>query len=378
MRSNDATQNKRSIPSLDGLRGIAVLLVIVAHLGWMSRAADALASRGLGRMGWLVEFDAGKLGVSEFFVISGFLITTLLLREMDRTGRISLRDFYTRRFFRIFPPYYVYLLVVAVLWAARVVAMPTGAWLSAATYFSNYYPYRLSLPAAGGWLVGHTWSLSLEEQFYLVWPACLVGLGRRRAAWLGVAAMLLAPVARIATLHLFPGTAFDGQVARMFHTRIDTIMAGCVLGLLGTAPRFEEWLARNVKHRWTGAAAALLLFAALHASSRSPDFELAFGLGLEAVLLAYLTLFAIAQADSRGGRVLNHRALRRIGIISYSLYLWQQLFDGASPFGRGHLVLRLAAIWMAAEISYRVVERASFSARDRCLARGTRVSAAAG
>jgi peptidoglycan/LPS O-acetylase OafA/YrhL len=99
-----------------------------------------------------INIDLGDLGVSVFFVISGFLITTLLLKP----GAHSLRIFYIRRFFRIFPPYFAYLLVVGLLWVVGAVPMLRVAFISALLYVSNYFPYTLSEPAGRGWLVGQT------------------------------------------------------------------------------------------------------------------------------------------------------------------------------------------------------------------------------
>jgi peptidoglycan/LPS O-acetylase OafA/YrhL len=187
----------RSIPSLDGLRGVAVTLVIIAHLGIIDRAHAFLLKRGIPLFPHIFEFDAGDLGVSVFFVISGYLITTLLLRQSEDSGSISLKNFYLRRLFRISPPYCLYLLAILALWALHIVPMRAGAFLSALTYTSNYYPYSSSHPESYGWLVGHTWSLSLEEQFYLIWPACLQYLGKRKAALLGIGTLILAPALRM-------------------------------------------------------------------------------------------------------------------------------------------------------------------------------------
>jgi peptidoglycan/LPS O-acetylase OafA/YrhL len=216
--------------------------------------------------------------------------------------------------------------------------------------------------------VGHTWSLSLEEQFYLFWPACLHWLGRKRALLLGVALMLLAPVMRLLTLHLAPGYTYDQQMDRMFHTRVDTIMAGCVLALMGAWPPVYRALVRGVNARWTSLAAIALLLATLHLNWSNILAQQAFGLTAEAILLAYLISSAIANANTLGGRLLNLRGFRHLGVISYGLYLWQQLFDGPVDLVRGHPLLRLVAILAAAELSYHLVEKSSYTVRDRLLA----------
>src|SRR5579862_2112977 len=120
----------RSIPSLDGLRACSVAMVIVSH--YLAYGSDPRFR--FPKISWL-----GFSGVDVFFVISGFLITGLLVRESDKTGNISLRNFYFRRFFRIFPPFYVFMLVIAILWAKGIVTTTVPAFVSAATYTSNYW-----------------------------------------------------------------------------------------------------------------------------------------------------------------------------------------------------------------------------------------------
>ncbi len=356
----------RSIPSLDGMRGVAVLLVVAAHCDIPQRAATKLFQHGLRAAATLINLDGGDLGVSVFFVISGFLITSLLTR---RSGAPSLRTFYIRRFFRIFPPYFVYLLVVGLLWVAGTMPMLRSAFVAALLYLSNYFPYIWSEPAGRGWLVGHTWSLSLEEQFYLVWPFLLVRLGHRRAIWIGVALILSSPILRMLTLHFAPWTLTNGQIDRMFHTRIDTIMCGCILALLEDWPRPYQLLMKGMRKPLSAAFVLALLWMVLWESKRQFTFMQIGGIGLEALLLAYLMFYAVQNASSWSGRILNAAWLRHIGLISYSLYLWQQLFSGASMLIHLPIVVRFVLILCCAEASYFGVEKTSSSLRDRYLAR---------
>ena len=118
--------------------------------------------------------DHGRLGVQIFFVISGFLITSLLLREKESTGSISLKLFYARRTLRIFPAFYLFFITIAVLSYLRLIELPRYDLLHAATYTMNY-------SGNGTWWMGHLWSLSVEEQFYFVWPSLMFLIGTRNA-----------------------------------------------------------------------------------------------------------------------------------------------------------------------------------------------------
>ena len=136
------------IPSLDGLRAISITLVILSHLvKWKHISLEVLGSYG-------------ALGVHVFFVLSGYLITNLLLHEYERSSTISLRDFYIRRAYRIFPAAFVFLVVVIILYWQQI------RWYHAAAALL----YVANMDMARPWIFGHLWSLSIEEQFYLLWP----------------------------------------------------------------------------------------------------------------------------------------------------------------------------------------------------------------
>ncbi|MBS1800261.1 MAG: acyltransferase [Acidobacteria bacterium] len=356
---------KRSIPSLDGLRAIAVLLVIFAHVGFVEKVESFAAKSHLGIASTILKIDAGDLGVSLFFVISGYLITTLLLKERLETGRIDLKRFYLRRCFRIFPPFYFYLFVITILWINHRVPLNWGGLISAATYTSNYYPYSLSHPESQGWLVGHTWSLSLEEQFYLFWPVSLHFLGKDKSIKVGIALLLVVPVSRLIMLNSYPGLAFDGQVFRMFHTRIDTIIAGSVLALIWAIPRWRSLLVALTTSKISGLAALLVLVAVLRLNMQSSYFQALVGISLEGILLAYIMLYSIANPNTLIGKLLNNRVVCHFGIISYGLYLWQQLYVGPSFLFHGRRWLIVLMILGSAEISYWIVEKGSYVVRDK-------------
>ena len=334
----------RSIPSLDGLRALSVLIVILGH----TRSAF------LDRIPLNLHFRYGGQGVAVFFVISGFLITHLLQKELKRTGQINLKRFYLRRTFRIFPPFYVYLLVVMVLANLNVVQASLGSMLAAATYTWNY----VLLPDT--WIIGHCWSLTLEEQFYLLWPACMAYFSRRANLKIATAVILLSPVSRVATYFLWP--AMRGHLGMMLHTHLDTIMMGCLLSLILDMKVWRRSI-QFLRHRATVAASAVfLLLLDVPASIRwKGGYSMTVGVSLENVAIAAILLYAVFHHDSFFGRILNLRPVRHMGAISYGLYLWQQLFTGPHT----HLFpLNILWIVACAELSYFFVERPSFRVRD--------------
>jgi peptidoglycan/LPS O-acetylase OafA/YrhL len=353
----------RGIPSLDGLRAISIGLVLLAHTNVRGKLLSLAATTHLMFLRPLLMIDFGDLGVSLFFVISGFLITNLLLNSARKDGRIGFKRFYLRRFFRIFPPYYFYLGAVGFLWVIGRVPQRTGSFLSALTYTSNYYPYWISQPSAQGWLVGHTWSLSLEEQFYLFWPLCLQFAGKRRAAKLCFALILLSPISRIITIHLQPAFAFDSQITRMFHTRLDSIMMGCLLALLASRQESLLRLKRYAHSHSLALASLVCLTISLCLSVWSTHFFWLGGLTIQALLLAWLLFYSVNNAQTWIGGILNNRVIAHIGVISYSLYLWQEMFLGSTHLFHSK-VLSLLMIFLMAEFSYWVVERASYRVRD--------------
>ena len=335
-------------PALDGLRAIAVTGVVVYHLGAT----------------WL---PGGFLGVDLFFVLSGFLITSLLLDEVARRGRISYSDFLTRRARRLLPALYLLVLVVCA-WAAWVAAPEAigdlrGAALAAVFYVANWFFIATSrsyfADAQGPSPLEHTWSLSIEEQFYLLWPILLLLFVRRLSPRAVIAALALGiagSVAFMATAYdsTDPSSAYFGTVGR-----VHELLVGCLLAYAA-----HRGLAIPPSWRWTGWIALGLIGVMMATVSDLTSFYYRGGSLVFCVIVAWLVL-ALGAGPPGGGptRALSWAPLVWIGMLSYGIYLWHwPLILWLTPASTGLdgvllPLVRIGATLAIASASYYLVER---------------------
>jgi peptidoglycan/LPS O-acetylase OafA/YrhL len=335
------------IPALDGLRGISIGLVLLAHL---------TGTRDVATGARLFDLDSlGTLGVRIFFVISGFLITLLLLQERARTGSISLPRFYLRRALRIFPAAYFYMGVVFLAAALGLLVLAPGDRLHALTYTVNYHHLR-------SWYVSHLWSLSVEEQFYLIWPALLLLFGARGALWLAFGLVVAAPQIRMAIWLHWPERRIE--IGEAFTTIGDAIATGCLLaGLrarLGQSGRYLGFL----RSPWFVAVPLLVVVA--NAFQRYPAIDFLFGETLMNVAIALTIDRCVRVSGDWVRRLLDSPPLAGLGVLSYSLYLWQEPFlnrfsHSPATLFPFNLMLALAA----AAASHYFVERPFLRWRQR-------------
>jgi peptidoglycan/LPS O-acetylase OafA/YrhL len=354
----------RRIPSLDGLRAISIFLVVALHT--LQRFGYTHTHSFL----WTGLFD-GATGVFIFFVISGYLITSLLLHEYDRRGSISLSGFYFRRAMRILPPVYVYAAFLLLLgWAGRLTIVKLDI-ISALFFFHDYAPSSM-------WSLEHFWTLSIEEQFYLVWPFLLLyclrrpgAEGRWKASKIAIAIIVIAPFLRVFSFTLARHTfLFNGYG---FHARADSLMFGCLIALLQGNPAFERFYGIATKIWWIPPA-VIVLSDCLEARFQN-YWDLPFGFTLCGVAIALFLLWCVRNPSSVVGRLLNSRPFVHIGVLSYSIYIWQTLFlhpADKSVFGPSlKLLYTFPFSWLAilavAELSYNLVEKPALRLRNRLL-----------
>jgi peptidoglycan/LPS O-acetylase OafA/YrhL len=342
-------------PALDGIRGGAIAVVVALHAG-----------AGTG---------GGFLGVQVFFVLSGFVITAVLLEELRDTGAVNLRQFYTRRALRLAPALFAVLAFVAAYAllfpqhaAPRMVGRAEVATtLDVANWFFAHFgnkPYMLV----------HTWSLSVEEQFYLFWPPVLVALMVARGGYRTVARVAVAGVvASVAVRWLL--IARGAGVDRVYlgtDTRVDALLIGCAVAVAfyaGWVPRSARALAAL---RWAGRARAVVVGLACLTWTRSTvmDFH---GLSLTVIALCSAAVMghAIVAPDGLMARLLAWSPLTQLGKVSYGLYLWHLpifvMFRHAFPALSDVVaipVMTIIALGVSL-FSYRYIEEPFLRMKDR-------------
>ena len=348
------------IPGLDGLRALAILIVIAGHLN--VRFEDQPSHRNLF---WRMA-GSGGIGVDVFFVLSGYLITTLLIHEFERHGRINLGSFYLRRAFRILPAFYLYLATVAILVMAAGWAVPLRSFVYAGLFLYDY----ASLPHP--WLVGHLWSLAVEEQFYIFWPVllgtCLGRWGRRGAIQVALGLIVVGTGMRWYDGHF----AYERFLARdfmMLHTRVDTLMFGCLFALCSGLPLFER-IYGVLRRFWWFAPIWFLAAGNLMTRLFGLNFRLYVGMTLNGLAIAFFILYVARSPRTLLGRVLGAGPVAYIGVISYSMYLWQEIFTAPENTSwTGRMPGMLLCIALAPVLSYELVEKPLLKLRARWMGR---------
>ena len=353
MRTDSPSVPPDHLPSLDGLRGIAVLLVLLTHLS-LAEALPALEA-------FKNAIRAGYLGVDIFFVLSGFLVTRVLRHDLA-SGK-TLGRFLWRRSLRIFPAYYLLLAILAVV-------VPGGYLWACLFYVSNFVDAARPLVEHP---MRHAWSLAIEEQFYLLWPLVYCWLGDRRARWAAWIGMPLVAIVTLVGLALAALPALGGHdlgdwTYRLPTTRLLSLSLGCSLAFA------EGWLrAVPVRLDLAAVGAALLGLAGLAVGS-----VVRLNGSIATVGFACVSLWAVLIAlrlDARRSplrALLANGPLTAIGRISYGLYLYHfpifialrvRYADDDPSIGR--VLLAVGVAFAVAFLSYRWIERPILAARDR-------------
>ena len=299
----------------------------------------------------------GGFGVNVFFEISGFLITSLLLKEEEDNGYISLKNFYTRRTLRIFPAYFFLLLVYWYLQLLGYLNIPSMAWLTALTY-TKYLNWWIDHSTA------HVWSLSIEETFYLFWPAVFL-LGDKIRKNVTILLILVVPAIRIYS-YINP---INWLTDLSIFTRGDAIATGCLFAL------YRKQIINYFTPYWNKLFyfSIIVLFSLpwLYAILDGTAIGLVFiSLGtlhgtIANGLIAIIMMYSVFGPKGAWYQMLNSKVFNYIGILSYSLYLWQQLFVLKRAWWVTHFPQNVGCILLASLVSYYLIEKPFLKLKSR-------------
>jgi peptidoglycan/LPS O-acetylase OafA/YrhL len=329
----------RRVPQLDGVRGVAILLVLIHNIDSFS----ALHVSAISAHGWM--------GVDLFFVLSGFLITGILLDTKQSDGYF--KNFYARRCLRIWPLYFTLLIFMFGIVPhlrpsdAHAIFERSSPWWAYPFFLQNFL---VAVPARAAGALGVTWSLAIEEQFYLIWPLFVRLFSSIQLMRIAVGAILLSPVLR------FYLGLYHVDIYSNFFCRLDGLMAGALLAVLVRSEAFVP--GKHVKLAWLVFLVGIAL--AIWTENRQALWITFSMTSLGSVSFVYLALFSQWKWLQM---ILKNRFLTYTGIISYGLYMlhkipWdvsKEIFDGRHPFLS--ICMTLGFSYLLAAISWTVLEK---------------------
>lgn len=343
----------RYIPCLTGLRAFAIGLVLLEHLFRVPNIPLLFRENPLEGL--------GGIGVRFFFVLSGYLITHLLIQEHLISGRVSISKFFVRRVIRIFPNWYFYLLVLAVLKWIGVLHISQEAIFYGLFYIQNFNVFQLSEMFATSWLVKHSWSLSVEEQFYIIFPFIFKNIKTiimRNPIVVALAVLCLSSFYR-GINYSYP--ELSRGLLGPFLMHVDYLVCGaCIACVL---PAYKEIIKKNLEPYRNY---ILLMF--IPSMLILAQFEYHNGLlilfsgGVTLLTNVYILVYFLIFPEGVLGRFFETRPLKFIGKLSYSLYVWQQLFLGSTGLWISsefvtYFPLNLCLVMICALTSYYIIER---------------------
>jgi len=353
------TPQPSRIGTLDGWRGVAILLVIAGHGAHFSRYKDEL---------WA---NLWCLGVDIFFVLSGYIITRKFIEEREKSSTIDLGSFYIRRAFRILPLVCAYLGTLCII--SLFVNLLDFHWSEVAGSLFFFRNYQLAAMQRGFYTT-HFWSLSIEEHFYLLWPALFLWLGNRRSLWfagIGAAGCSLWRLYDCTHPHSWIGKYLPGpdNFYRQIRTdaRFDGLLLGCALAIVLSRPAVRSFILRNIPKE-APLIAGFLLGLNIERTHGWPTLS-------SYLIVCIMVGSTLVVEEGLTHNWLNSRPMVWIGTVSYSAYVWQELFmtrpgPSLSPLGfLAYFPYNLVAVFAISAVSYYFIERPCIEQGRRLLAR---------
>lgn len=334
----------KQLPSLNGWRAVSIMMVLIGHF--------TLTPAFPPQYRYLIARCAdGNLAVRFFFVISGFLITYLMVREEQKNRRVNLKTFYIRRSLRILPCYFAYLIVLALFQVFGHSPLDKTDWIQLFTFTRNFNQIE-SID-----LCPHFWSLSIEEQFYFIYPSLFIAMGalglRARIAFLGI---IIAVSTTLKCLSLFGCYPLNLYFLFQIHSTflyLDTLAYGCIAAILFG---YKKEMLTTFFSKYSLVITPLAVFCVV-----APSI-LEFGEGLQALGFIFIAVQSILYPDFIMYKPLNNKIIMKIGVLSYSLYIWQEIVYLKWPFP-ALWFLALPMTFVVATISYYCLEMPFHSLR---------------
>lgn len=341
------------IRCLNGLRAFAILLVILGHSSRVPNLSTTFKE--------IVSYSGlGTIGVRLFFLMSGFLITLLLDQEYESKKIINIKNFFIRRFLRIFPCFYFYLFTLILLRTFKIIDIELNAIMLSFLYIQNLNVFQLKPLFTSSWLVIHSWSLSVEEQFYIVFPFAFTSLKNLFSRKLIYGALISLTIGTLFRGLNYSYPVLSRSIGGSFFMHSDYLFFGCCLTYLYKNKKsYLTNLISPFKNLGLIISIVLLIFASRFEYQNGIFIILSGNVILFANLyvLSYFLLFP----DSKIGQFLENKVLVYVGKLSYSLYVWQQLFLSSTEFWLQYKSLTLfplnyLLIICCALVSYHFIE----------------------
>lgn len=331
------------IKGFDTLRGISIIFVLITHLGLYHLLPENSYIR---QRVWLLM--SGTTGVQIFFTLSGFLITKILLHELNEHNRINFLHFYVRRFLRLLPPLIVFYIITATLMHQGMIESTRFGFLLSFFYLYNFVPnthYTSEL--------GHTWSLALEEQYYLLWPF-VISYFKKKTAFILILILLLTCVIAI---HQYPTFSFTKgfRPSRWFIPAVAPIVIGSFFAWLinNQEGKYRTYFKQKNKYLLIG-----LLFFLFPLYTPTPILDLSFI--FQSIGISFVLIWVLYNQNSKFTTILGNKFLSYIGTISYGLYVYQGLYLTTGPSGKlwiQQFPQNLVLTFLTAVLSFHLLEK---------------------
>lgn len=335
------------LPGLDGLRGVSIIIVIMSHFFMHTPYTKSVV---------------GSIGVWTFFVISGFLITTLLIKEKITTGNISLRKFYIRRFFRIIPVAYLFIVVVMFLNYFQHLGIGKMPFVGAMLFLQN-----LPIHSFSSWYLGHFWSLSVEEQFYLTFPFLLV-YSFRNYLNIIIGLVIVIPIVQYLGFNNI-GIFYTNHLVHLGTYIIINLLGNSEDILIGSLISILLYkriivIKDTLLNRYLGLI--LFILAVMLCTDTSPIFVPNAELFVFPILIGIVIILNL-NTNGLFTKILSNKILIYIGLLSYSLYIWQQLFDNSQAWilHSNLILLQIGVLFIVANASYYLYEKTFLKLKNR-------------